>query len=291
MSVDPDFQLKNARILIIGLGLMGGSMALALKGKCARVFGVDKDEETLRLAKEQAIVDEVDSEFGRFMDEVNCIILATPVDRIMQNLREIGDLADRSKNYILLDLGSTKKEITELMDLLPINFDPIGCHPVCGKENLSIINAERTLYFGAPFLVTKLARTTNNAHQFVIQLTVSLGAKPIFIDPESHDTIMASVSHLPYLLSSSLVVSTSESVSSYIGPGYRSTSRLAGTSSSMMMSIIRSNRENILKNLESFIDEIRFLTSVIQENDEENLKQYLDSAKQKYNRIIGSDQR
>jgi prephenate dehydrogenase len=289
MSTEGLLQLRNSKILIIGLGLMGGSLALALKGKCAKVIGLDIDPESLKIAMEQHIVDDAVDQIGSFISEVDCIVLATPVNLIKQYLGEMKDLIVGSKSYILFDIGSTKKEITDLMTSLPDNIDPVGCHPICGKENLSIRSAERTLYFGAPFLITKLERTTENAMSFINQIVEVLGAKRSFVDAETHDAALANVSHLPYLISSALVMASPKPISPYIGPGFRSSSRLAGTSSSMMLSIIQSNRENILKNLENFTDEINFLTSVIAENDTEGLKQYLDSSRENYRGLLGAE--
>lgn len=281
--------LRNSRILIIGLGLMGGSLALALKGKCREVIGLDIDPNTQRVVTEQKIVDQVFSEASSNLNKIDVIILATPVNLILQYLQELPAILDPDKQYIILDLGSTKVEITKAMANLPANFDPIGCHPICGKENQSIMAAERTLYFGAPFFVCNLPRTSTRATTFIAQLVELLGTKFTNIEPELHDLAFANVSHLPYLISSALAMTTPEIMRSYIGPGFKSSSRLAGTSSSMMLSVIASNRENILHNLEAITDEINYLTSLIADRDQDALKEYLDSSRQNYQKIIGKD--
>ncbi len=153
-----DFNLSESKIAIIGLGLMGGSLALALKGKCAALYGIDTDRATLELALAQKIVDYADSDPAKLLPEVDFIILAAPVPVILALLEKLPTYT--SDPCIVMDLGSTKKLIVEAMSRLPERFDPIGGHPICGKEKLSLANAERTLYYAAPFLLTPLERTS-----------------------------------------------------------------------------------------------------------------------------------
>lgn len=281
------FTLNKSRILIIGLGLMGGSLALALKGKCAHLAGLDINPESCQIALEQDIVDMAFTEASQAFDDVDVVILATPVNLILDYLRELPKYLEVGKPYLVLDLGSTKVEINTAMAQLPPNVDAVGCHPICGKESLSIWNAERTLYFGAPFLVTMNSKSSEPAMAFVRELASELGAKLSIIDAELHDAVLANISHLPYLISTALAMATPSEIAPYVGPGFRSTSRLAGTSSTMMMSIIASNRQNILSNLEKFTDELAYLTSVIAENDSEGLRAYLDSGRENYLKLKG----
>jgi prephenate dehydrogenase len=148
---------------------------------------------------------------------------------------------------IVMDLGSTKKLIVDAMSCLPERFDPIGGHPICGKEKLSLANAERTLYYAAPFLLTPLERTSSRALSAANQIIEAVGAKANILDATEHDRILASTSHLPFLLASALALATPDNVSAFIGTGFKSTSRVAGTSASMMLGVLQSNRENVLK--------------------------------------------
>jgi prephenate dehydrogenase len=189
---------------------------------------------------------------------------------------------------IVLDLGSSKRAIVEKMALLPKRFDPIGGHPICGKEKLGLDQAERTLYYAAPFLLTPLPRTTVRARSAAEQIIEVLGAKGKVLDPAEHDRILASTSHLPFLLSSALALATPQDVATFIGPGFRSASRLAGTPSSMMLGVIHTNRENILASLEALQDELALLASAIAEGDLETLSATLDAARQKYHELISA---
>ncbi|MFN3491335.1 MAG: prephenate dehydrogenase/arogenate dehydrogenase family protein, partial [Anaerolineales bacterium] len=163
--MEDGFQLQNAKIGIIGLGLMGGSLAKALKGKCAALYGFDSHLPTLELALATQTVDFASTSLlpspirrgvgGEVGVRVDVLILATPVNIILDIIPTLPSFI-KKQNCILIDLGSTKKSIVELMNHLPENFEVIGAHPICGKEKLGLQNADANLYQSAPFIVTPL---------------------------------------------------------------------------------------------------------------------------------------
>ena len=161
--MEDGFQLQDSKITIIGLGLMGGSLALALKGKCAALFGIDADRATLELALEKGIVDRADADPANILSESDMVVLATPVQTILSYIKALPDLIQTP--CIVLDLGSTKKEIVQAMSALPGNFDPIGGHPICGKEKLGLEQADGRLFHRAAFMLTPLERTSLRARQ------------------------------------------------------------------------------------------------------------------------------
>ena len=263
---------------------MGGSLALALKGKCAALFGIDPHQATLELACRQNIVDLADSDPAKLLADADVIVLAAPVPAILTLLEQLPSLM--SNPCIVLDLGSTKQLIVEAMSRLPERFDPIGGHPICGKEKLSLANAERTLYYAAQFLLTPLKRTTPRALSAAHQIIEAVGAKAILLDALEHDRILASTSHLPFLLSSALTLATPNDVAPFIGPGFKSASRLAGTSSSMMIGVLQSNRENVFNALHEFQNQLAEIESAISANDFPQLESVLNNAKNKYQTFI-----
>ena len=127
---EPGFNLSESKIAIVGLGLMGGSLALGLRGKCAALFGVDPHLPTLELALSQHIVDAADSDPAQLLPEADLVILSAPVPAILTLLEQLP--AFTSNPCIVMDLGSTKKKIVEAMSRLPERFDAIGGHPICG---------------------------------------------------------------------------------------------------------------------------------------------------------------
>ena len=242
-----DFSLNNANIAVIGLGLMGGSLALSLKDHCRYLSALDKHPPTLELARNEGVVHIASSDPVEILSKANLVILACPVPAILEWLSRLPDYIQHP--CIVLDLGSSKRTIVAALEALPANFDPLGGHAICGKENLSLLNADRFLYRDAPFVFTPLSRTSDNARRAALQITEVIGANPIWMDAEPHDRILAITSHLPYLLSAALALVTPEDAAPCIGPGFRSSTRLAGTPTSMMLGVLTSNRDKILSAL------------------------------------------
>jgi prephenate dehydrogenase len=280
----PDFILGQARVAIVGLGLMGGSLALGLRGKCAALYGIDPHPATLELARSQHIVDEVESDPARLLPQADVVILSAPVPAILNLLEQLPSYT--STPCIVMDLGSTKRLVVEGMARLPEQFDPIGGHPICGKEKLSLANAERTLYYAAPFLLTPLARTSSRALSAAHQIIEALGAKPKILDAVEHDRILASTSHLPFLVSSALALATSQDVASFIGPGFKSTSRLAGTPASMMLGVLKTNRENVMNMLQGMQSKLSEIESALSASDFSRLESLLNEAQTKYQTLM-----
>ena len=279
----PDFNLAESKIAIIGLGLMGGSLALGLRGKCAALYGCDPHRPTLELALSQHIVDYANSDPAKLLPEVDLVILSAPVPAILTLLEKLPTYT--SNSCIVMDLGSTKKLIVDSMSRLPERFDPIGGHPICGKEKLSLANAERTLYYAAPFLLTPLERTSLRAISAANQIIEALGAKGKTIDAVEHDRILAATSHLPFLLASALALNTPDKFSSFVGTGFKSTSRVAGTSSSMMLGVLQSNRENVLNALHGMQTQLAGIESALSSEDFKKLESILNEARTKYQAI------
>ncbi|MBN8657834.1 MAG: prephenate dehydrogenase [Anaerolineae bacterium] len=282
----PDFNLAESKIAIIGLGLMGGSLALGLRGKCAALYGVDPHLPTLELALSQHIVDYADSDPAKLLPEADLVILSAPVPAILTLLEKLPSFT--SNSCIVMDLGSAKKQIVDAMKNLPEHFDPIGGHPICGKEKLSLANAERTLYYAAPFLLTPLERTSQRAVAAANQIIEALGAKGKILEASEHDRILAATSHLPFLISSALALATPEEVAPFVGPGFKSTSRLAGTSSSMMLGVLQSNRENVLEALHRIQNEFAQLEAALTADDFVKVESLLNKAQSKHQSFTGN---
>jgi prephenate dehydrogenase len=278
--MEDGFRLQNAKIAIVGLGLMGGSLALALKGKCAALYGIDSHPATRELALAQKIVDQADSDPAKLLPQADLVILATPVPAIIDFIRKLPAFTQSS--CIVLDLGSTKREIIQAMASLPKRFDPVGGHPICGKEKLGLENAAANLYQGAPFVLTALERTTERAKSAVQKIVTTVGAHLIEMAAEDHDRALASTSHFPFLLSSALALCTPQEFVSFVGTGFKSTSRLAGTPAHMTMGILQTNRENILNTIQSFRNSLNEIESALQMENYTQLELILNRSRAAY---------
>lgn len=282
--MEDGFRLQDSKIVIIGLGLMGGSLALALKGKCAALYGIDKDPATLELALAKKIVDSADSDPAKFLPQADLVILATPVQTIISLIRKLPSLTNRP--CIVLDLGSTKSIILSAMKALPSKFDVLGGHPICGKEKLGLENADASLFQNAPFVITPLKRTTRRARSAVKQMISMIGAHVIERSAEDHDRALALTSHLPFLISSALALSVPSGYSPFIGTGFRSTGRLAGTPSSVMLGILQSNRENILSALSVFQRQLSEIQTKLASDDSQALEDILNDSRAAYQSLL-----
>lgn len=265
---------------------MGGSLAMALKGHCRRLDAVEPDQTTRELARRRGIVDSAEADSAELLPEADLVILAAPLPSILDWLKELPHYT--KKSCVVLDLGSSKGDVVAAMGELPGNFDPIGGHPICGRERLTLENADANLYRDAPFVLTPLKRTGARARSAAGQIVFIIGSRFIELDAQEHDRILASTSHLPFLLSSALALSTPTEFAALTGTGFRSTSRLAGTPSSMMLGVIRSNRENVLEAIGKFQEELDQLKNAILEEDDAQLDTLLETSRSHYQALVSS---
>jgi prephenate dehydrogenase len=280
----PGFLLKEANIALIGLGLMGGSLALSLKERCRRLSAYDSHPPTLELARRQEIVHLAESDPAKTLADADLVILACPVPSIVAWTERLPEYIHHS--CLVLDIGSSKRTIVTALETLPSNFDPIGGHPICGRERLSLENAERFLYRDAPFVLTPLERTSENARSAALQIVEVLGANPIWLNADDHDRILSDTSHLPYLLSSALALATPDDCAPLTGPGFRSSARLAGTPSSMMLGVLQSNADNVLESVHRLQKKLSSIEAVLVDNNPDHLQSILDNARAHYHQLI-----
>lgn len=279
--------LSSTRVAILGLGLMGGSLALALRGKCLEIIGVDTDKATLELAESMNLVHHISRNADEIINKADLIVIATPVYTIIEYLTELPEI--HTNSAVIMDLGSTKERILDAMQALPERFDPIGGHPMCGKERGSLTNASADLFHGANFALVPLPRTTVMARTLAETLVKSVGAQPLWLDAETHDRWTAATSHLPYVLSNALAAVTSMETMPLIGPGFRSTTRLAVSPPSMWLDVLRSNRENLLAGLSLYLSHLELFEKHLEEGDWEALASLLQKGVQRREEMDDSD--
>jgi prephenate dehydrogenase len=250
--MEPGFktQLAECHIGVIGLGLMGGSIALALNGACRSISGYDIDPDAVGQALDRGIIRRPIELRG---DEVDLLILAAPVSAILEWLDRVPRVF--SGEFHLLDLGSTKTAIVERMRLLPDRISPLGGHPMCGKETSGLNAADGDLYRGCLFVLTPLERTQPGTLDIAQELTVALHARSRTLDSQQHDRATAAISHLPYLISTTLVDAVmqldADDAWALAASGFRDTSRLAASDVTMLLDVLKSNRGEVLHALES----------------------------------------
>ncbi len=271
--------LSECTVTVVGLGLMGGSLAGALQGRCGQVVGVDRDEHTLTRALERRFVDQVTADLEAGVRKADIVVLATPVRSIIRLVGQVGEWMQPGS--LLMDLGSTKGLILAAMAQLPDHVQPLGGHPMCGKEISGYEAAERELFDGRTFILSPLARTSDEALALGKALVESVGAQPLVIDGGRQDYLVGTISHLPYLLACSLV-STADATTSadplvwqIVAGGYRDTSRVAGSDVTMMVDILMTNREEVVKAARICGEQLADLADLVARGDEDTLREKL----------------
>ncbi|MBN2002211.1 MAG: prephenate dehydrogenase [Anaerolineae bacterium] len=278
--------LNNCTVTVVGLGLMGASLAGALRGKCARVVGVARRAEVVGLARARGYVDDGTTDMVAGVRGADVVVLSTPVRVIVQQLEEIAP--HLREGCVVMDLGSTKAHITEAMDrLLPQSVQPLGAHPMCGKESSGIEVAEVTLYRNCTFILTPLARTSPETLAVGQALAEAVGARPLVLEADRQDYLVGTVSHLPYLLACALVATADETTSKdsavwqIVAGGFRDTSRVAGSDVQMMLDILMTNSTHVLGAVQAFEAKLRTLADLIAKGDEEALRVILSTIRDK----------
>lgn len=268
--------LADSSIAIVGLGLMGGSLAMALKGHCADLLGVDSDPDVITLAEGLEVFDSCSTDLNQILPKANVIILAIPIHAILELIEFLPSI--HPGPAVVLDIGSTKTQIVNALEKLPPAFEPLGGHPMCGKEKATIVNADPYMFRDAPFAFVSLERTTEQTRNLAEQIADSIGANPIWLDPVDHDRWVAYTSHLPYFLSTALSLTVPPEAGTMIGPGFRSASRLSATPSSMMVDILKTNRVNIAKTIDEFLEEVERMRDLLVAGNFNELQERLDQA-------------
>src|SRR4051794_24184639 len=205
------------RVAIVGLGLIGGSIGLGLKqwsaqqskenAQALEIIGFDTDLEQQHYAKKINAVDRAEWELGKAIREADIVIVATPVRAIKDSFTDIAPLL--KSGAVVTDVGSTKAQVVAWAEeILPRTVSFVGGHPMAGKA-MSIEGAEADLFKGASWCVCPSVRASDESVRNVLGMITAVGAEPYFVDPYEHDAYVAGVSHLPAVLSATLMNSLS----------------------------------------------------------------------------------
>ncbi len=262
------------RITIIGLGLIGGSLGLALKRsgwRAAEIIGCTRSQSTASIALERRAVDSISLDPQKAVQGSDLVILAIPVLAVPDVLFAIASVL--KDGAIVTDTGSTKLQIMQwARELLPPYVSFVGGHPMAGKETMGIESADAGLFQGAVYCLTPQEGTTKERMDMVKDMVTAIGAIPLDIDPDEHDNLVAGISHLPMLLSVALVLATTQSpdwskMSGLAASGYRDVTRLASGSPEMHADICLTNKGNIVAWLDTLIGKLQEIRATLSEGD------------------------
>ncbi|MDD4938764.1 MAG: prephenate dehydrogenase/arogenate dehydrogenase family protein [Candidatus Omnitrophica bacterium] len=266
------------KVAVIGTGLIGGSMALAIrkKGLAGEVVGVSRHKETLALAKKIGAIDKGSRELS-IIRGADLVIFAAPVKTILS-------LADKARGFIpkeaiVTDVGSTKKQIAAKLEKIFPNY--AGGHPLAGSEKRSIANINAEMFKDSLCILTPREKTSPGALRKIKRLWNALGAKVYMMSPGRHDEILSFVSHLPHAVAFSLAGSVPRKYMKFSASGLKDTTRVALSDPRLWTDIFLSNKRNMLKSIKAFEDNLSKIRSAIEKNDEGGLLEILLKEKKK----------
>ncbi len=246
--------LDECTVAIVGLGLMGGSLGLALRGHCHRLIGVDMNHAAEAEALESGAIDEF-APLASAAARADIVVLAVPVRQVALLA---GDIAAWMRpGRVLTDLGSTKVDPCAALDAVDERITTIGGHPMCGREVSGIGNADGALFRGARWVLVPTLHTTPAARALMGSLVHAVGAVAIDVDRHTHDEAVATASHLPYVVAQALTGTLVEADARTAGiagqlaaTGFRGASRLASGDVQMWLDILATNGANVRSSID-----------------------------------------
>ncbi|QUI22857.1 prephenate dehydrogenase [Vallitalea pronyensis] len=276
--------MKLLQIGIVGLGLMGGSLAKAIKTKCtpSRITAYDVHPDALHLAYEEGIIDVIAHKDFHDFSHCHIIFLCAPVKKNMEVLEKLVSIVHPS--CIMTDIGSTKKDITDLARTLQCN-QFIGGHPMTGSEKSGISSAESHLYENAYYILTPDPSIPHTMVKTLRELIEQIGALPILVEPDEHDYITASISHVPHIIASAMVNmvqkldNPKEQMHTLAAGGFKDITRIASSSPEMWQQICLTNKKNILEIMDCFQEDLASIRSSIQHNQLEDVWRFFERAR------------
>lgn len=285
------------KIAIIGLGLIGGSIGLALKTE--HRIGIPRREETLRQALAMGAIDEGTLNLQRGVSDADVLFICTPINLIIPTLQKIRK--NLKKGAIVTDVGSTKEElVSQAEKIMPKGTFFIGGHPMAGKEVSKLDAAEGSLFKGKAWIVVtekrkpNVERRTLNAGALetlkgVIEMT---GAKTVEMDPKTHDMVVAGISHMPLAVAAALVNAVAGEkekalMSACAASGFRDTTRIASGDPQLGVDMFKTNKKAVIKMIGDFKKSIARMEKMIKSGDSEALKKELEKAKMFRDSIFG----
>jgi len=268
-------------VVIVGLGLIGGSIALELKKKklADRVVGISRSAQNRKEALRRRAVDEAYSEVGSFIKKADLVILATPVGQIIPLAKKI--ISYLKPGALLTDVGSTKEQIVRA--LRGVSF--IGGHPIAGTEESGMAAAQLGLFRGKKWVLTPASKELSNPLKKLIKFVRSLGASPEILNATTHDELYANLSHLPNVLSYALanaLLSFSPprgKIKEWAGGSVISMTRLVESPAEMWRDISLTNQASLLKILKTFQSQIQVFEKLLKSQDSRKIEAWFTQAK------------
>lgn len=276
--------IKN--ITIIGLGLIGGSWALALKRTCPEIVitGVDIEADSLNEALKRKLIDKKSADFAQGVKDADVVIISTLASSVIEVIKEISPFL--KKGAVVTDTASIKANIAlGIEEFLSDDVFYVGGHPMAGSEKQGVLGADPYLLENAVYVLTPDSSTDQGALKKIETLVTMVGAKVLYLPALEHDQKVAAISHLPHLVASVLMNTVGKLENDQKGffqlaaGGFRDVTRIADSHPLMWRDIFKGNKEQVLSLIEAFKDSLAEVEQAIREEDEDSLLEHLTQAK------------
>ncbi|MBD2530607.1 prephenate/arogenate dehydrogenase [Nostoc flagelliforme FACHB-838] len=268
---------------ILGLGLIGGSLGFDLRSQGHHLLGVSRREATCQKAVTLGCVDKASVDLS-LLAAAEVVFICTPLALIVPQFEQL--IAHLSVNTVVTDVGSAKEQIVK--DISPLWDNFIGGHPMAGTTDSGIEAAQRDLFVNKPYVLTPITTTPTGAIMAVEEIVRSLGANIYYCQPEQHDRAVSWISHLPVMVSSSLIAAClSETdpdvlqlAQKFASSGFRDTSRVGGGNPELGVMMARYNRQALLRSLQQYRHNLDELTNLIEQENWAVLEEKFKSRQQ-----------
>jgi prephenate dehydrogenase len=279
------------RVAILGVGLIGGSIGLAARGRAgAEVCGYDPDAGVRAKALELGAIDSQAPDVAAAVAEADVVFVAAPVGALGESVRAA--LTAAGPDCVVSDVGSTKRALTDAA----ADERFVGGHPLAGAETAGVEHAREDLFDGATWYLTPAKGSTAGVlYERLHRLLSRFGARPTAIDADTHDRLMASVSHLPHVLANLLVAQTagllgeeSERLPA-VGPSFRDATRVAGANSAIWTDIYMSNRDALIAGIDELDGRLRDVRAWLQAGDAAAVSAWNEQARGEREKLLGAD--
>jgi len=272
-------------VTIIGVGLIGGSLARVLKSKnlAGEITGAGRSRETLDLALKLGVVDKINQESGGAVQNADLVVVASPVGAFLKIVQEIS--SHLKEGAIVTDVGSVKGDLVKKIEkLIPRGVHFVPGHPIAGKEKHGVAEASAQLFVDTKCILTPTEKTNRQSLEAVKSLWLTAGATVVMMDADAHDHIFAAVSHLPHAAAYAMVNTVAEFTAgeenyiNFSGAGFRDFTRIAASSPEMWRDICLLNGKNILEMIEQYQFALARIKKAIKHGNGEKLEQLFSSA-------------
>ena len=279
--VKPVMNKSTETVAIVGVGLMGGSIGLALRERrlARRVIGIGRQASRLQQARRLGAVTETTTSLARGVAEADLVVVCTPVDNVVDHVCAVAEEA--GPGTLITDVGSTKVQIiSELKERLPAAVRFVGSHPLAGGEKAGVKFAQPDLFQDRLTILTPGPQSHRQDVRQISRFWQSLGARVIRMAPREHDQQIAMISHLPHVLAALLAAGTADDQLPLAGPGWLDTTRVAAGNVQLWRQIFQQNKVHVLKSVDKFGQLLTSFREALDKDDMEKVTRLLETGKQ-----------